>query len=82
VLPLLWPAFKDVVHHCPRCLNVITRKSRISVPTFRSEVMSFKVGSCAVVLARKYVAILLGLVLLIVAACVLRSTVGLNTTVR
>jgi hypothetical protein len=82
VLPLLWPAFKDVVHHCPKCLNVIERKSRISLPTFRSEVMSFKVGSCAVVLARKYVAILLGLVLLIGGACFLRSTVQLNTSAQ
>lgn len=79
VLPLLWPAFKDVVHHCPRCLNVITRKSRISLPTFRTEVMSFKIGGCAVVLARKYVAILIGLIGVIVLVYFLRSTVQLNT---
>eukprot|EP00420_Gonyaulax_spinifera_P019460 CAMPEP_0197903052 /NCGR_PEP_ID=MMETSP1439-20131203/55003_1 /TAXON_ID=66791 /ORGANISM="Gonyaulax spinifera, Strain CCMP409" /LENGTH=425 /DNA_ID=CAMNT_0043524139 /DNA_START=51 /DNA_END=1328 /DNA_ORIENTATION=+ len=80
VLPLLWPAFKDVVHHCPRCLNVIARKSRISLPTFRTEVMSFKIGGCAVVLARKYVAILLGLAVTILAVYLLRSTAHLNTT--
>lgn len=78
VLPLLWPAFKDVVHHCPRCLNVVARKSRISLPTFRSEVMTFKVGGCAVVLARKYVVILVGLVLTILSVYVLRSTVHLD----
>uniref|UniRef100_A0A7S2PQ32 LITAF domain-containing protein n=1 Tax=Zooxanthella nutricula TaxID=1333877 RepID=A0A7S2PQ32_9DINO len=80
VLPLLWPAFKDVVHHCPRCLNVIERKSRINLPTFRSEVMTCKIGGCAVVLARKYVAILLGLVGIIGAVYFLRSTVQINTT--
>lgn len=79
VLPLLWPAFKDVVHHCPRCLNVIERKSRINLPTFRTEVMTCKVGGCAVVLARKYVAIMLGLVGLIVTAYFLRSTIQMNT---
>mmetsp|Transcript_78969 Transcript_78969/g.231816 ORF Transcript_78969/g.231816 Transcript_78969/m.231816 type:complete len:439 (-) Transcript_78969:117-1433(-) len=78
VLPLLWPAFKDVVHHCPRCLNVIARKSRISLPTFRTEVMTFKIGGCAVVLARKYVAILVGLLLTILTVYFLRSTVHLN----
>mmetsp|Transcript_61350 Transcript_61350/g.142785 ORF Transcript_61350/g.142785 Transcript_61350/m.142785 type:complete len:416 (-) Transcript_61350:64-1311(-) len=78
ILPLLWPAFKDVVHHCPRCLNVIARKSRISFPTFRTEVMTFKIGGCAVVLARKYVAILVGLVLTIIVVYLLRSTVHLN----
>jgi hypothetical protein len=78
VLPLLWPAFKDVVHHCPRCLNVIARKSRISLPTFRTEVMSIKVGGCAVVLARKYVMISLALIFVIITAYVLRSTVHLN----
>lgn len=78
VLPLLWPAFKDVVHHCPRCLNVVARKSRISLPTFKTEVMTCKIGNCAVVLARKYVAILIALVLLIVGASVLRSTLHLQ----
>eukprot|EP00429_Kryptoperidinium_foliaceum_P064181 CAMPEP_0176062950 /NCGR_PEP_ID=MMETSP0120_2-20121206/31394_1 /TAXON_ID=160619 /ORGANISM="Kryptoperidinium foliaceum, Strain CCMP 1326" /LENGTH=357 /DNA_ID=CAMNT_0017396521 /DNA_START=87 /DNA_END=1157 /DNA_ORIENTATION=+ len=78
VLPLLWPAFKDVVHHCPRCLNVIERKSRINLPTFKTEVMTCKVGNCAVVLARKYVAILLGLVGVIATVYFLRSTIQMH----
>jgi len=78
VLPLLWPAFKDVVHHCPRCLNVVERKSRISLPTFRSEVMTFKIGGCAVVLARKYVMIFVGLIAVISSVYCLRSTSALN----
>lgn len=80
VLPLLWPAFKDVVHHCPRCLNVIARKSRIALPTFRTEVCSFKIGNCAVVLARKYVIIFLGLMAAIVGVYLCRSFVHLNAT--
>jgi len=79
VLPLLWPAFKDIVHHCPRCLNVIGRKPRVSLPTFRSEIMSFKIGSCAVVLARKYVFILVGLIGAIATVYILRNTVHLST---
>jgi len=77
VLPLLWPAFKDVVHHCPRCLNVIARQTRIKLPTFKSEVMTVKIGSCAVVLARKYVMIAGGLITVIIVVCVLRSQVSL-----
>jgi hypothetical protein len=80
VLPLLWPAFKDVVHHCPQCLNVVERKSRISLPTFKNEVMTVKVGSCAVVLARKYVMIFLGLIVVIGGVYVLRSTVHLQAS--
>lgn len=80
VLPLLWPAFKDIVHHCPRCLNALARKSRISLPTFRTEVMTCKIGNCAVVLARKYVIIFFALVAVIITVGVLRSTVHLQTT--
>jgi len=79
VLPLLWPAFKDVVHRCPRCLNIIERKSRINLPTFKTEIMTCKVGNCAVVLSRKYVAILLGVIGLIVSFYFLRSTIQMNT---
>jgi len=81
VLPLLWPAFKDVVHHCPRCLNVIEKVSRIKLPTFRSEVMTIKIGSCAVVLARKYVMIAAGLIAVILTVCVLRYTIPLTAKV-
>ncbi|CAE8602564.1 unnamed protein product [Polarella glacialis] len=79
VLPVLWPAFKDVVHHCPRCLNVLARKSRIHMPTFRTEVCSLKIGNCAVVLSRKYVIIFVGLVGTIVAMYFLRSFAHLNS---
>merc|ERR1719436_1364382 len=41
--------------------------------------MTFKIGGCAVVLARKYVAILVGLVGSILLVYLLRSTVHLNT---
>mmetsp|Transcript_30355 Transcript_30355/g.66451 ORF Transcript_30355/g.66451 Transcript_30355/m.66451 type:complete len:501 (-) Transcript_30355:121-1623(-) len=79
VLPLLWPAFKDVLHRCPHCLNVVARKSRISLPTFRSEVMTCKLGGCAVVLARKYVMIACGLFVVIFTVFILRSTMPLDT---
>eukprot|EP00746_Dinoflagellata_sp_MGD_P075109 gnl/MRDRNA2_/MRDRNA2_30256_c0_seq1.p1 gnl/MRDRNA2_/MRDRNA2_30256_c0~~gnl/MRDRNA2_/MRDRNA2_30256_c0_seq1.p1 ORF type:complete len:364 (-),score=44.50 gnl/MRDRNA2_/MRDRNA2_30256_c0_seq1:202-1293(-) len=75
VLPVLWPAFKDVVHHCPRCLNVIATRSRISLPTFKTEVMTLKIGSCAVVLARKYVIIFLAFITVILGTYTFRATV-------
>eukprot|EP00933_Yihiella_yeosuensis_P065734 TRINITY_DN69700_c0_g1_i1.p1 TRINITY_DN69700_c0_g1~~TRINITY_DN69700_c0_g1_i1.p1 ORF type:complete len:402 (-),score=70.70 TRINITY_DN69700_c0_g1_i1:55-1260(-) len=79
VLPLLWPAFKDVVHHCPRCLNVIARKSRIHLPTFKTEVCSLKIGNCTIMLARKYVIIFFLMVGTIIGVYMMRSFVHLNT---
>lgn len=78
VVPFLWPAFKDVVHHCPRCLNVVARKSRIRFPSFKTEVMTIKIGGCAIVLARKYVIIATMCVIVIMSTYFLRSTVHLN----
>lgn len=50
----------------------------MSVPSFRSEVMTIKVGSCAVVLARKYVVILIGLAGVIATFAVMRSSFHLK----
>jgi len=65
VVPIVYPLFKDVVHHCPRCLNVLATRSRVAITGFRSEVMSLRFGSCVVVLARKWVLLLVGLSVLI-----------------
>merc|ERR1719231_1791467 len=65
VVPIVFPLFKDVVHHCPRCLNVLATRSRVAVQGMKSEVMSIRVGSCVVVLARKWVILLVSLMLLI-----------------
>merc|ERR1719401_1361260 len=29
VVPVVYPLFKDVVHHCPRCLSVLATRSRV-----------------------------------------------------
>lgn len=58
VVPVVYPLFKDVVHHCPRCLSVLATRSRVAVSSFKSEVMSFRFGSCVIVLARKYALLL------------------------
>lgn len=57
VLPLLWPIFKDVVHHCPRCLTILARRPRVQILSNGdgSDVMTMRCGSCAIVLSRKYV---------------------------
>jgi hypothetical protein len=73
VVPITFPLFKDVVHHCPRCLNVLATRSRVAVAGFKSEVMSIRVGSCVVVLARKWVMLLVGLSILIGGIHMLRS---------
>lgn len=65
IVPVVYPLFKDVVHHCPRCLSVLATRSRVALPSFRQEVMSFRFGSCAIVLARKYVVMLLAIVAVI-----------------
>jgi hypothetical protein len=65
VVPIVFPLFKDVVHHCPRCLNVLATRSRVAVSGFKSDVMSLRFGSCVIVLARKWVILLASLLLLI-----------------
>lgn len=56
IIPLLWPVFKDVVHYCPRCLNVLARRSRVQIVTNKEspDVMTLKFGNCAMVLSRRY----------------------------
>jgi len=65
IVPIVYPLFKDVVHHCPRCLRVLATRSRVVLPKPTDEVMSFRIGSCAMVLARKYVVALLAMMCLI-----------------
>lgn len=59
VVPVVFPLFKDVVHHCPRCLSVLAVRSRVELPSFRQDVMTFRFGSCVIVLARKWVILLM-----------------------
>lgn len=65
VVPVVFPLFKDVVHHCPKCLRVLATRSRVELPSWRSEIMAFRFGSCVVVLARKYVALFTGIAVLV-----------------
>jgi len=86
VVPIVYPLFKDVVHHCPRCLSTLASKSRVVLPNPRDEVMSFRFGSCVMVLARKYVVMLCGLCFLIGGIHFVRTTgapaTGLDAIVR
>lgn len=74
VVPVVYPLFKDVVHHCPRCLSVLATRSRVAIAGFKAEVMSFRFGSCVIVLARKYVLMLLALTTLIAGIHFMRSS--------
>merc|ERR1719345_302269 len=65
VVPIVFPLFKDVVHHCPKCLNVLATRSRVAINGIKSEVMSMRFGSCVIVLARKWVILLVCLTVLI-----------------
>lgn len=80
IVPITFPLFKDVVHHCPRCLNVLSTRSRVAIQGFKSEVMSIRLGSCVIVLARKWVILLVGLTVLIGGIHTLRnrSTITAN----
>lgn len=73
VVPIVFPLFKDVVHHCPRCLNVLATRSRVAINGFKQEVMSMRFGSCVIVLARKWVILLVGLTVLILGIHTLRN---------
>lgn len=74
VVPVVYPLFKDVVHHCPRCLSVLATRSRVSLPSIRDDVMSFRFGTCVIVLARKYVLVLLCLFVVIGGVHSVRSS--------
>jgi len=74
VVPIVFPLFKDVVHHCPRCLNVLATRSRVAINGIKSEVMSMRFGSCVIVLARKWVILLVGLMVLIGGIHTLRTS--------
>lgn len=74
IVPVVYPLFKDVVHHCPRCLRVLATRSRMVLPSFKQEVMAFRFGSCAVVLARKYVIALVAMMTLIGSIHWIRSS--------
>eukprot|EP00933_Yihiella_yeosuensis_P069902 TRINITY_DN7699_c0_g1_i2.p1 TRINITY_DN7699_c0_g1~~TRINITY_DN7699_c0_g1_i2.p1 ORF type:complete len:210 (-),score=26.23 TRINITY_DN7699_c0_g1_i2:1245-1874(-) len=74
IVPVVYPLFKDVVHHCPRCLRVLATRSRVLLPSLKHEVMSFRFGSCAVVLARKYVLALAAMMTLIGSIHWIRSS--------
>jgi len=82
VVPVVYPLFKDVVHHCPRCLSILATRSRVVWPSFRQEVMSFRFGSCVVVLARKYVIMLIALVTIIGGIHTVRNSAATGTVVE
>lgn len=67
------------MHHCPRCLNVLAVRSRVELPSFRQEVMTFRFGSCVIVLARKWVVLLSCLVALIMCVHSARGPGSLPT---
>lgn len=76
IIPVVFPLLKDVVHHCPRCLNVLASRSRVAVSSFKEEVISFRLGSCVVVLARRYVFLLMFLAAIIGGVQIMRNGAG------
>ncbi|OII77743.1 hypothetical protein cand_015590 [Cryptosporidium andersoni] len=77
VLPLFWSLLQDSVHTCPRCLNKICRNGRIKCPSIKSEVMTVRCGSCAVVLSRKYVFVILLILITVLGFTLLRTLLRL-----
>jgi len=75
-IPIIFPAFKDVIHHCPNCLNVLHKQSRVQMPRFSSEIMTLRCGSCAMVLSMRYVIIFVIFVFIVVIFQFLRTYEG------
>ncbi|KAH7647315.1 hypothetical protein FG379_002982 [Cryptosporidium bovis] len=73
ILPLIWSLIQDSVHTCPRCLNKISRNRRFKCPSIKSEIMTLRCGSCAVVLTRKYVLTIVSIFLTIIVFTTLRT---------
>ena len=65
IVPVFWPLLKDVVHHCPKCLNCIEVVSRIQCPKVESQMMTFRFGNCACLLTKKYV-VMIGVIILMI----------------
>eukprot|EP00446_Apocalathium_sp_SHHI-4_P020444 CAMPEP_0177259630 /NCGR_PEP_ID=MMETSP0367-20130122/58754_1 /TAXON_ID=447022 ORGANISM="Scrippsiella hangoei-like, Strain SHHI-4" /NCGR_SAMPLE_ID=MMETSP0367 /ASSEMBLY_ACC=CAM_ASM_000362 /LENGTH=325 /DNA_ID=CAMNT_0018713947 /DNA_START=38 /DNA_END=1012 /DNA_ORIENTATION=+ len=82
VVPVVYPLFKDVVHHCPRCLSVLATRSRVAISSFKQEVMSLRFGSCVVVLARKYVIGLSAILLVIAGFNMMRNSGAASTDIE
>lgn len=78
IIPILWPVFKDVVHHCPRCLNILAKRSRVQITSGGSDVMTVRLGSCAMVLSRKYLLFFLALVGFILLIRTVRSSLSVD----
>lgn len=72
-MPIFWPIFKDVVHHCPFCHNVLAQHSRIRLPKVEKEIFTIQVGSCALVLSRKYAYLFFGVIASLICFLVFRS---------
>eukprot|EP01015_Nassula_variabilis_P036577 TRINITY_DN9478_c0_g1_i6.p2 TRINITY_DN9478_c0_g1~~TRINITY_DN9478_c0_g1_i6.p2 ORF type:complete len:310 (+),score=42.75 TRINITY_DN9478_c0_g1_i6:67-996(+) len=54
ILPILIEASKTSVKRCTECMEVTEQKELFSLPSLRDEVLSFKFGSCVIVISRKY----------------------------
>lgn len=67
VYPFVSQLTQDTKHQCPRCERTIASVSRFKLPAVSKSIVTFRCGSCAVVLSKRYLAIF-GLTSLLLAS--------------
>lgn len=72
VYPFISSFTQQFVHTCPRCSGEIYRSRQFELPSIRHEVITFRCGSCALVVSRKYVLGAFCCILLVCGASTLR----------
>lgn len=65
ILPLVIESTKTIIKKCVKCDHVLDKQELLSLPSLTDNILSFKCGSCAVVLSRKYALGILGVLIVI-----------------
>jgi len=63
-LPIVIPLSKSAVHRCSKCNEKIVTLNPFNLPSLKDEVFTLKCGECAVVLARTYLYVIGGIMLI------------------
>ncbi|XP_053993390.1 uncharacterized protein LOC128884208 isoform X2 [Hylaeus volcanicus] len=62
IVPFLWSLLQTAVHFCPVCETVLLKLKRVSVLNFREQIITLRIGTCALVLTKRYLLGILSLV--------------------
>lgn len=55
LLPFIWSLLQTAVHRCPLCQEKLSSRSRVTCFQFREQIVTLRIGTCAIVLSRRYI---------------------------